>query len=269
MHIIEIIRQAELEPLDIKLLIRYVTGFSSVELITHNDYPLNKAQLLQLNALIQRRKNGEPLHYILGYKEFYSREFIVTPDTLIPRPETELLVEKVLEITNIIAKQNIEILDLGTGSGCIAITCKLENPLLQIYAVDKYQATLDIAIKNAKQLGADIKFILSDWFDFISDRFDIIVSNPPYIALADAHLNDLQFEPQYALTDAHDGLKHIKHIITYAHNYLNQNGYLLFEHAYNQGKLVRELFQANAFTNVETLQDYSGLDRITLGKHIN
>ena len=139
---------------------------------------------------------------------------------------------------------------------------------MDVYAVDKYQPTLNIAELNAHYLGAKVKFVLSDWFDFVSGKFDIIVSNPPYIAVNDVHLNNLQFEPQHALTDSGNGLAHIQHIITHAHNYLNQNGYVLFEHGYDQGNLVRELFLTNDFVNVETMQDYSGLDRITFGKVI-
>ncbi len=255
--------QTILELLDFKLLLRYVTGFNQVELITKNEYELSQDELVKLNNLVARRQKGEPLHYILGYKEFYSREFRVTPDTLIPRPETELLVDKVLSI----AIPNARLLDLGTGSGCIAVACKLENPNLDVVAVDKYSDTLEVACTNAIQLGAKIKCILSDWFSNVDGLFDVIVSNPPYIAHDDVHLGSLQFEPQHALTDNLDGFSHIKQIIRGSIAHLKKGGYLLFEHGFEQGEMSRKLLHNAGFIDIETIQDYASLDRITLGKY--
>lgn len=259
--IFNLCRRSSIELLDFKLLLRHITGFNQAQLITHSEYELSEEQLVLLQELVRRRQNGEPLHYILGSKEFYSREFIVTENTLIPRPETELLVEKVLAI----APNNAKILDLGTGSGCIAITCKLEKPDLSIIAVDKYEATLTVAKRNALDLSANVKFVLSDWFSQVDGVFDIIVSNPPYIALNDIYLESLRFEPAHALTDNSDGLSHIRHIINGSRLHLKTGGYLLFEHGFDQGEISRKLLCDAGFFAVETIRDYANIDRITIG----
>ncbi|MFN8770083.1 MAG: peptide chain release factor N(5)-glutamine methyltransferase [Neisseriaceae bacterium] len=268
-----IIINSELDYLDIKLLINFITGLSKVELITRDDYQLTKLQYNKLCQLIDRRKKGEPLSYILGHKEFYSRNFKVTPNTLIPRPETELLVDTILELTKTTkpfdkTNRYKRLLDLGTGTGCIAITCKLENPDLEVSACDNDANTLAVACENANILNANVKFVLSNWFQNISDIFDIIVSNPPYIAADDEHLSQLKYEPIKALTDNNDGFTHIKTIITHSHRFLENGGYLLFEHGYAQGELSRILLQQAGFTNIRTIKDYAGLERITLGQYI-
>lgn len=234
-------------------------GFSRVELITKDDYQLTQAQYDNYAKLYAKCLDGMPMAYILGYKEFYSRKYRVTPDTLIPRPETELLVDTVLSLAN----SGDKVLDLGTGSGCIAISCKLENQALDVTATDKHSETLAVAKDNAFTLGAEVKFIQSDWFDSITGKYDIIVSNPPYIEPDDEHLKSLTFEPQAALTDFCDGMSAIKIIIAGSLPHLRK--YLIIEHGYNQGKATSDLMLNYGYKDVRTIRDYANLDRITIG----
>lgn len=261
----DLLVQQDISRLDNRVLLSQVTGFSFAQLISRDDYELTRNQLQHYQAWYLRALAGEPLAYILGKKEFYSREFQVTPDTLIPRPETELLVEEVLEL----ASQNARIVDLGTGSGCIAISTKLERPDLSVLAVDKFSAALAVARKNAVNLSADVEFVESDWFSTLRGKFDIIVSNPPYIEVDDPHLQHLQFEPQTALSDFGDGLSCIRMIAAGVNQFLNFNGWLVVEHGYNQALAVQEIFRRVGLSQVITLQDYAGLDRITLGQKLN
>lgn len=248
---------------EVKLILRHVLGLTAAQLIMEDNKTLSIEELEQFNALRARLANNEPLNYILGYREFYSREFKVSPDTLIPRPETELLVEEAIRLV----KPGMRFLDLGTGSGCIAITAKLEYFDIEVTAVDKYQQALAIAMQNSTNLNAEVEFIISDWYTKLHGRkFDVIVSNPPYIVANDLHLANLSFEPQHALTDFNDGLDCLRVIIHDAPEYLNQNGYLLVEHGYDQGSVVNDLFQKAGFRQIKTLKDYSGHDRITLGQ---
>lgn len=264
LSISELLNNKGVNRLDNKLLLQKVIGFSDVQLIIKDDYVLSNEQYNDYQILLQRLLDKEPVNYILGYKEFYSRNFKVNSYTLIPRPETELLVETVLSK---LPYPSAKILELGTGSGCIAITLKLEQPILDITASDKYLETLNVAIENASTLKVDIQFIQSDWYQNIShNKFDIIVSNPPYIHKDDIHLDSLTYEPQHALTDGADGLAFIREIIASSINYLTENGWVILEHGYDQGLAVREIFIQHGFDNVKTLQDYAGVDRITLGK---
>ena len=256
-----LIQTTTLDKLDAKILLRHILNFSRAQLITNSDYVLNDAELAKFLDFSNLRNSGMPINYITGTREFYSREFIVTKDTLIPRPETELLVDTILEF----AKPNTSLLDLGTGSGCIAISAKLERETLLVSAVDKSSAALEVAKQNASNLGADIKFYHSDWFSDVSGKFDIIVSNPPYIHPDDKHLQNLLFEPKTALTDFEDGLSCLRAIITKAKDYLQTNGILMVEHGYDQGASVRELFTTNGYKAIATIVDYSKNDRITLG----
>jgi release factor glutamine methyltransferase len=256
----QILNTSIINKLDAKILLAHTLGLSKVELILQDDYQLTDKEYQNYAKLHDECLLGKPIAYILGYKEFYSRKFHLSSATLIPRPETELLVDTVLNL----AKSGDKILDLGTGSGCIAISLKLENPSLNIIATDNYEETLNIARYNAKQLGASIKFCKSNWFSNIVNNYDIIVSNPPYIAVDDEHLSNLQFEPQFALTDFLDGMQAIKLIIQNAVRYLKK--YLLLEHGYNQGDLTRELMIKYGFVEVRTIKDYANIDRVTIGK---
>lgn len=252
--------------LDKQVWLGKITGFSRAQLISRDDYYLNPQQLQQYHAGVVRLKSGEPLAYLMGTKEFYSREFKVTPATLIPRPETELLVDTILER----AKHGGQVLDLGTGSGCIAISLKLERPDLAVIAVDFSPAALAVAGENAKRLTAEVQFKLSDWFTAIADEdlFAIIVSNPPYIEKTDHHLVDLAYEPLTALTDFSDGLECIRQITSGAPQHLDTDGWLLVEHGHNQGLAAREIFAQVGLQNISTITDYAGIERITLGQKL-
>lgn len=258
-----LVMQSSLDKIDTRVLLTKVTGFNTAQLIIRDDYLLSVDQYKQYQELYLRALDGEPIAYLLGYKEFYGRNFIVTAATLIPRPETELLIDKIVEI----AKPNAKILDLGTGSGCIAITLKLERPDLQVCAVDKFTDTLQVATQNADKLNAEVNFIQSDWLQNITGYYDIIVSNPPYIEPNDQHLNNLRYEPQNALTDFVDGLACIRTILQESHVFLEKNGQLLVEHGYNQGGVVRSIFKQNHYDNVITFRDYSCLERFTAGTY--
>jgi release factor glutamine methyltransferase len=262
MTIKDILEIKDLDYFDLRLLIQHVLKFSKVDIILKNDYELNFQEQTLINNGIFRLREKEPISYIIGYKEFYSYKFKVNHHTLIPRPETELLVDLVLQKT----KSNSQILDLGTGSGCIAISIYLQFPEFKVTAVDKYQDALNVAIYNNKMLGANVDFLQSNWYSSLSNKkFDIIVSNPPYIVKGDPHLTLLKYEPNYALTDGANGLTHIIKIVEGAKEHLNNNGVLMIEHGYNQVALVQEIFQQNFFTSIRSICDLSGIERVTLG----
>lgn len=262
MKIQELIDTTKLDRLESKVLLGYILNLTRAQLITRYDYVLTEEELAIFAELVKKRQQHIPLAYLIGYKEFYSRKFKVTPATLIPRPETELLVDQVLMLAPLHAK----ILDLGTGSGCIAITCKLERPDLEIMASDKFTSALVVAADNAKQLKAEVQLVHSDWWQNIIRKFDLIVSNPPYIENNDSHLDDLKYEPKAALTDFADGLSHYKAIISQAQNYLNKGGYLIFEHGFEQKEAIHEIFLQYGFSEISTALDYANLERITWAK---
>ena len=216
-------------------------------------------------ALARRRALGEPLAYLLGEKEFYGRAFAVTPDVLVPRPETELLVDLALERMR--ALERPRVLDLGTGSGCIAVTLALECPAAQVTATDASASALAIARRNAERLGATVAFLRGDWYDALpaGATFDLIVANPPYVAAGDPHLADLRFEPVQALTDGRDGLTCLQAIATGAGRRLAPHGWLLVEHGYDQAAAVGALF-ARGGLDAQTLADGAGHPRVTLGR---
>ncbi|MBI5937504.1 MAG: peptide chain release factor N(5)-glutamine methyltransferase [Betaproteobacteria bacterium] len=240
-------------------------GVNRAWLIAHDRDELSPERLATLQALIERRRQGEPVAYIVGQREFYGREFKVGPGVLIPRPETEHLVEAALKR----APQNARVLDIGTGSGCIAITLKLERPDLAVTAVDLSAPALDIARANAAALDAEVAFIASNLFAALDDRqFDMIVSNPPYIPAADAHLTqgDLRFEPQNALASGPDGLDAIRLIVAQAKCHLAPGGWLLFEHGYDQGETVQGLLKTAGYAEVFLEQDLAGQPRVSGGR---
>lgn len=258
----ELFSVKDISRVDKRAILREITRFSDAQLISRDNYCLNQEELVKYKSWVERLQKGEPLAYILGYKEFYSRKFIVSPATLIPRPETELLVEEGIKHAGFAAR----ILELGTGSGCIAISAKLERADLDITAVDKFAAALDIAKQNAANLGAKITFLQSDWFSNITGKFSLIISNPPYIDKDDDHLAALGYEPISALTDFADGYTCIRDIISGAKKYLLPNGWLLLEHGFMQGKIVRGIFGLNEFKAIKTITDYADLERITIGQ---
>jgi release factor glutamine methyltransferase len=253
--------------LEAQLLLEHTLTVNHAWLIAHADDEIDSKTQQQFNALIQRRIAGEPIAYILGKREFYGLTLTVTPDTLIPRPDTETLVD--VALANIPLSTTSTILDLGTGSGAIALAIAKHRPQAIVTAVDQSEAALNIAQENAKRLQiSNLKFVLSNWFDALGNQqFDFIVSNPPYIENKDIHLSqgDLRFEPRSALASGEDGLDDIRLIIQKASAHLNNQGWLMFEHGYNQAESVSRLLANAHFTHIETLKDLGGNDRITLG----
>jgi release factor glutamine methyltransferase len=229
---------------------------------------LDGKQIAHFADLVSRRQSGEPVAYITGRRGFWSFDLRVSPDTLIPRPETELLVEMALEYLP--ASRPQMVLDLGTGSGAIALALAKERPLARIIAVDASPAALAVAEANAvEQKLANIHFEHGDWFAGLANqRFDVIVSNPPYIEADDAHLvqGDLRFEPRSALAAGDDGLSDIRVIVHGAPGHLNPQGWLMVEHGWRQGAVIRQLFAEAGFVAVETEQDLEQRERVTLGR---
>jgi len=256
-----------IDRLDARLVVQEIGGLRHAQLIAEPQTPIAPEHWLTLLSLLERRAAGEPLAYLLGHAEFRGRRFKVTPDVLIPRPETEHLVELALE--KAAALSSPRCVDLGTGSGIIAISLKLEYPLAELQAVDLSPAALAIAQENARQLGADIAFHHGSWFEPLAGQtFDLIVANPPYVATDDPHLqlNGLPHEPQMALTDGADGLECIRAIVSGAAQHLLSGGWLLFEHGYDQGETARNLLTMAGFQAVFTKNDLAGIDRISGGQ---
>lgn len=222
----------------------------------------------KFDALLAQRLCGEPVAYLFGEREFYGLALEVNPAVLIPRPETELLVELSLEMTA--TNPGATVLELGTGSGAVAISLAQHRPTLSITATDISRAALEVATRNGLRHGvSNIRWQQSDWFAALTaEAFDLIVSNPPYVAEHDPHLQqgDLRFEPLDALASGPDGLKAIRVIVTEAPAFLRPGGWLLFEHGYDQGKRCRELLQCAGFSHIETRRDLAQLERVSLGQ---
>lgn len=254
------------------MLVSHVTGLSRVQLITQDTCALDDAARAQLGELATRRLAGEPMAYLLGEREFFGRMFRVTPAVLIPRPDTEVLVEQALD--RIEAREAPTVLDMGTGSGIIAVSIALARPDACVWATDASADALAVAMSNAQALGAiNLHGALGDWYGALAETdappaFDLIISNPPYIAATDAHLNqgDLRFEPASALTDHADGLQHLRAIVAGAPARLAAGGWLLLEHGYDQGEAVCSLLAEAGFTDVFTAQDLASHDRCSGGR---
>ncbi|NYT46952.1 MAG: peptide chain release factor N(5)-glutamine methyltransferase [Candidatus Methanofishera endochildressiae] len=253
--------------LDVEILLCQVLNKNRSYLRTWPEKLLSKAQLNQFTQLLEQRQQGQPIAYITGTREFWSRDFMVDPNVLIPRPDTETLIELCLQLIK--QKPNASLIDLGTGSGIIAITLAAEYPQLQVSAVDSSYEALQIARKNAQlNQTPNINFLHSNWFDKIEvahQRFDFIVSNPPYIAADDQHLQqgDVRFEPNSALIAEQQGLADIMHISEQSQHYLSHGGYLVFEHGYNQKQSVHEILNQYHFQNIHCLHDLSGQPRVS------
>lgn len=266
----ELLRSSTLPPLETRILLEHVLGWRRTELITRDAEELDAQSVGRFEALAQRRMNGEPVAQLVGTREFFGLPFDVTPDVLIPRPETELLVEIALaKIAGISAPR---VLDLGTGSGAIAVAIASSRRDAQVWAVDQSAKALEVAARNAaKLLGGDrpVNFLQSNWTEALDPalRFDAIVSNPPYIAQHDPHLSegDLRFEPRTALTDEADGLSAIRTIIQSAPFFLATNGVLWLEHGYDQAAEVRALLTARGFSDVRSERDLAGIERASGG----
>ena len=254
-----------LEPLENRILLCHALGISRVGLITQSERALNSAEAVHLDALVQRRIAGEPIAYIVGEREFFGLPFRVGPGVLIPRPDTELIVELSLERL----PPRGRLLDMGTGSGAIAVACAHARRDASVTALDLSEEALAIARANAAANGAQVRFLRSDWFAAIGEeRFELIASNPPYIAAGDAHLSqgDLRFEPVGALTDHADGLAALRSIIDGAPDHLMPGGWLLLEHGYDQAEAVRALLAARGFLEVQSWRDLAGIERVSGGR---
>ncbi len=275
-----------------QLLLQYVLNVNRAWLIAHEDENIASSIHLAYRALISRRLNGEPIAYILGYREFYGLKLKVSPDTLIPRPDTETLVDAALaripsepsfrrksefsDFTTLDSdfRRNdvLKILDLGTGTGAIALAIAKHRPNALVTAVDASQAALNIAIENTKNLEIpNVTFVLSDWFNSLKDqKFDVIVSNPPYIEENDAHLKqgDLPWEPISALVAGQDGLDDVRTIIQHTPQHLNSDGWLMLEHGYNQAEHVAALLSQAGFSEISHAHDLAGIARVTLGCYV-
>jgi release factor glutamine methyltransferase len=253
--------------LDARVLAAHVLGVDAAWLIAHDTDLPDDAHVAAFETLLSRRLRGEPIAYLVGMREFYGHPFEVSPDVLIPRPDTELLVE--LALARIPPDQALDVLDLGTGSGCIAITLALERPLAHVTALDRSTEALAIARRNAERLGARVELLKSNWFDALAARrFDLILSNPPYIAAADPHLarGDVRYEPLSALASGPDGLDDLRHLVRLACEHLRPGGTLLLEHGYDQAGSVQSLLQENGFDNPESWADLAGILRVSGAK---
>lgn len=257
-------REARLEA---RVLAAFSWDVSPTWLIAHDTDPLNDTHVAAFESLLTRRLEGVPIAYLTGTREFYGRPFRVTPDVLIPRPDTELLVE--LALARMPPDRAMDVLDLGTGSGCIAITLALERPLAHVTAVDRSAAALAIAERNADILNAHVEFLTSDWFATLAGRrFDLIVGNPPYIAAADPHLTrgDVRFEPLTALAAGRDGLADLRQLTAAARNHLRPGGILLLEHGYDQADTLRALLRESGIPRPQSWPDLAGIPRVSGGE---
>ena len=259
--------------IDTRLLLQAALGdVSHAWLIAHGDDSVQDEVRERFEALLAERIAGRPIAHILGKREFFGREFQVSPATLIPRPDTELLVEAALERMPL--NERLQVLDLGTGTGAIAITLGLERPQSEILALDFSEAALAIAEANVQQLQArNVSLQHSHWYQALlasspAQQFDLIVSNPPYIESADAHLQrgDLRFEPLSALASGIDGLEDIRLIAVGAAAFLKPSGWLLLEHGYQQGPAVQAILEQHGLQQISTLHDLAGHPRVTLGQ---
>ncbi|MCK6388515.1 MAG: peptide chain release factor N(5)-glutamine methyltransferase [Zoogloea sp.] len=250
-----------------RMFLREVTGCSAAQVAAYPERALSAEQAARYAGLLERRAAGEPVAYLLGEREFYGRSFRVSPAVLIPRPETELIVDLVK--ARVAPSTAPAVLDLGTGSGALAVTLALEIPAARVTAVDLSPAALEVARGNAAALGAQVSFVESDWFAAVgAERFEIIVSNPPYIVDDDPHLaeGDVRFEPRSALASGRSGLDDLTRITAAAPAFLAPGGWLLMEHGYDQAEAVRALLGAAGFVAVESARDLAGIERVSLGQ---
>lgn len=267
----QIRKETGLAPSELRILMMYITGFDRVGLVTKGNRELPMDQLNAFKSLAAKRKSGEPIAYLVQHKEFYSRSFFVDPRVLIPRPETEELVEHALAFLQNRSTENLltRVLDMGCGSGAIAISLALENPILEVTASDISADALWVAQFNANELGAkNVRFVQSDLFDGLINQtpalaFDLICSNPPYIELGDVHLSqgDLRFEPAQALTDGGDGLHFYREIALHSPALLRAGGGVLVEHGHKQQEAVKAMFSRPPYIHVQGLPDLAGTPR--------
>lgn len=267
--------------IEVQCLLQHVLNVQRAYLLAHPEQKLDELQMCAFDALLQRRLYGEPIAHLLGEREFFGLNFKVTSDTLIPRPDTELLVEMALQkllslhatlpqLRSREPKSAARVLDLGTGTGAIALSIAHSHPNVEVTAVDASLAALQVARENAQRLAiTNACFVQSNWFAALGDqRFDLIVSNPPYISEGDIHLmqGDVRFEPLSALTSGADGLDDLRRIIQEAPNFLMHEGWLLLEHGHDQAERVRAVLMTHQFEQVFSEKDLAGIERVTGGK---
>lgn len=256
--------------LDAQLLLAHVLEVSTSYFYTWPDKTVESANIERFDVLLVRRERGEPIAYLLGHQAFWSVDLEVAPCTLIPRADTERLVEVALSVLDI--NRANRILDLGTGTGAIALALAAELPNANVVGVDLIEDAVALAKRNASRNRiSNVRFVQSSWFDALgtSESFDLIVSNPPYIDSNDEHLSqgDVRFEPKSALVAEKQGMADIEHIIQQAPGYMAPNAYLVFEHGYDQALAVQQRLREAGFVSIESFQDLGGNDRVTIGQY--
>lgn len=263
----ELLARSTLGLSEARALLAHILGVAPAWIVAHGRDAAPLAEAKAVEDLFARRRAGEPMAYLTGEREFRSLSFLVTPDVLIPRPETELVVEQGLELMT--GRQSPRVLDLGTGSGAIAVSIGVARPDAQIWVSDISGRALEVASRNALRHGVTVRMVQGDWFAALGEeRFDLVASNPPYIAEDDPHLDqgDLRFEPRAALVGGIDGMRCISKIAAGARTRLVQGGWLILEHGYDQGTACARLMRELGYTEVVDIQDLSGMSRVCAGR---
>jgi release factor glutamine methyltransferase len=262
------LQESESPRRDAEILLGFVTGKARTFILAFGETELTAEQLQQLDVLLARRVKGEPIAHLVGEREFWSLPLRVSPVTLIPRPDTECLVEQALVR---MPETPCSVLDLGTGTGAIALAIASERPDCSVTALDLIPDAVELARENASRLGIhNVEVLQSDWFSALNtQRFAVIVSNPPYIDAQDPHLSqgDVRFEPRSALVAENHGLADLRTLVETARKFLEPGGWVLLEHGWQQAEQVRELFNDAGYTEIQSCQDYGGNDRLTVGRY--